>query len=179
MTGSSKGFWETGSGILTALAGIITAVTGLLVALHQLGVLGAGEAPPREAAVEAPPVEREERPAVADAAPGSGRSALVAEAGPEPSAPPDLSGYWRDATGTVYEIVHTGGNGYRFSALNSFSGYAAQGHGTLEGRRFRNEFETNLPSTGSGTGTVSEDGRLIEGTFFDSVLGRYSLAIYR
>ena len=35
---STKGFWKTLPGIITAIAGAITAITGLLVALNQIGV---------------------------------------------------------------------------------------------------------------------------------------------
>lgn len=181
MAGSPRGFWETGTGLLTAIAGIITAVTGLLVALDQLGVLR--DAPP--------PAVEEERPAdpvrAAAADPLRGAAeALLPESGapapsPSPPAPslPDLSGHWRDATGTVYEIVPAGEGRFRFTALNPLSGYASQGESTLQGSRFSSDFVTNLPSIGSGSGTVSADGRRIEGTFFDSVLGGYSLVIYR
>lgn len=178
MAGSSKGFWETSAGILTAIAGVVTALTGLLVALHELGAVGGG--PPPQAAAD-PPVAQSAPPAPAGEPPAVAGNALTAggHAPAPPRSPPDLSGYWRDASGTVYEIVQTAPDRYRFSSLNPASGVASQGFGTIDGWRFTSEFQTNLPSVGSGSGTISEDGRRIEGDFVDSLLGSYSTVLFR
>lgn len=44
------GFWQTGTGVLTAVAGLLTAVGGLLALFIQLGIIGSGEPAPAPAA---------------------------------------------------------------------------------------------------------------------------------
>jgi hypothetical protein len=84
----------------------------------------------------------------------------------------NISGTWRDATGSVFEVTQQG-NSYKFTATNSYYGVRSWGQGTISGRQIRSEFQTDRPSEGTGTGTISDDGNKISGTVSDSKIGQY------
>jgi hypothetical protein len=84
----------------------------------------------------------------------------------------NISGTWRDATGSVFEVTQQG-NSYKFTATNSYYGVRSWGQGTINGRQISSEFQTDRPSEGTGTGTISDDGNKISGTVSDSKIGQY------
>lgn len=92
--------------------------------------------------------------------------------------PVNISGLWRDTYGSLFEI-HQQGESFTFTARNPLNGLASQGSGTIRGRQVKSRFQTNMPSTGTGTGTLSADGRQMTGTCDDSVLGSYVLVLSR
>jgi hypothetical protein len=91
---------------------------------------------------------------------------------------PNIGGVWRDAFGGIYNITQSG-NRFEFTTSNPGNGYASRGSGTINERTVESVFKSNLPSTGSGTGTISADGKQITGTCYDSTLGQYVLTLYR
>jgi hypothetical protein len=97
---------------------------------------------------------------------------------PKPTVQINISGKWRDATGTVYAIGHQG-NRFEFGAANRSTGYTAWGRGTINGRQINSTFQTNIPSTGSATGTASTDVNQINVEVNDSVRGQYNVVIFR
>jgi len=97
---------------------------------------------------------------------------------PSPSTQIDIGGIWRDATGTIFQITQEGAT-YKFVGTNQITGYMSWGSGTIKGRALESAFRTNLPSTGTGVGTLSADGRQITGTVNDSALRQYVWVIYR
>lgn len=90
----------------------------------------------------------------------------------------DFNGVWRTWTGTEFHIAQSG-NAFTFVAVDRGTGLHAEGSGTIEGRHFRSVVRTNMPSTGTGEGTVSTDGRQITGNFDDSRVGRYTQVLSR
>jgi hypothetical protein len=95
---------------------------------------------------------------------------------PTPPSPPnnlDISGTWRDSTGTVYQITQRGKT-FEFTANNPSIGASSRGSGTINGQDFKSVFTTNLLSSGSGVGKISADGSQITGTFDDPLVGRYT-----
>ncbi len=90
----------------------------------------------------------------------------------------DFNGLWRTWTGGEFNIVQSG-NAFTFVAVDRASGLVAEGSGTIDGRRFKSIFRTNMPSTGTGEGSVSNDGQQITGIFDDSRLGRYTQVLSR
>ena len=102
---------------------------------------------------------------------------------PSPAAPQtpliDISGTWHDANGVVYQFTQDG-NSYRFVGANQLTGYVSQGSGTIDGLRVNATFQTNIPSTGSASGSISADGKYITGTVKDSSqFDVYVLTLYR
>ena len=99
---------------------------------------------------------------------------------PPPPVPPqlDISGIWHDNLGTVFQITQRG-NYFEFFSNNPVTGLSSWGRGTLEGQYFKTDFQTNLPSTGGGAGTISADGKQMAGTFYDTMLGQYQGMIVR
>jgi hypothetical protein len=81
-----------------------------------------------------------------------------------------ISGIWVDQYGTTYQLTQTG-NSFSFEALNSQNGFRSEGAGNVNGRQFTVTYRTNIPSTGSGTGTVSADGLEMTATYQDSANG--------
>jgi len=100
-----------------------------------------------------------------------------AEPVPAPE-PVNVSGMWRDETGTVYQVSQHG-NIYDFDASNSFTGLSASGSGILQGQHWESTFRTNAFSTGSGSGVLSADGNQMTGSFRDTRFGVYSRTITR
>jgi hypothetical protein len=81
-----------------------------------------------------------------------------------------MSGTWVDQFGTTYQVTQTG-NSFSFEGLNPQSGFRSGGAGNVNGRQFTVTYQTNIPSTGSGTGTVSADGLEMTATYNDSAQG--------
>lgn len=90
---------------------------------------------------------------------------------------PNVAGRWHDGNGTIYDISQER-DSFHFTA-ETMEGLETVGSGTLTGYEFENSFTTNYPSTGSGRGTISRDGRQISGRFRDSYFGEYTLVLYR
>ena len=87
----------------------------------------------------------------------------------------DLTGIWNDEVGTVYQVWQSG-DGYAFHATRNVNGmtFTADGVTRVQGLRWTNEFRTNVPSTGKGSGTISADGMQMTGNFRDTMIGNYS-----
>jgi hypothetical protein len=85
-----------------------------------------------------------------------------------------IGGTWVDASGSISQVTQTGDSFY-FVLLNRQTGLRSQGTGSIKGHRFNMTFQTNVPSTGTATGTVSADGLEITETVQDSVFGGFSL----
>jgi hypothetical protein len=81
-----------------------------------------------------------------------------------------ISGTWVDQYGTTYQVTQAG-NSFSFEGLNLQNGFRSEGAGNVSGRQFTVTYQTNYPSTGSGTGTVSADGLEMTATYQDSVKG--------
>jgi len=90
----------------------------------------------------------------------------------------NISGLWRDGVGMNYYITQNG-DSFTFTASNPYNGAASSGSGTIAQNQVISSFQTNLPSFGKGSGAVSADGQVMQGTFFDSVLGQYTLTLYK
>ncbi|WP_290648322.1 hypothetical protein [Aquisalimonas sp.] len=164
--GPGKGFWHTLPGVLTAIAGLLTAVTGLLVVLHQFGVMDTtGPSPTAQPAEET----RVPSPSEADA-----ESPAVQEPVPAPAV--QILGVWEDNNGTIYAITQDGAD-FSFTAVNHALGFRSQGSGSLSGRSFTTTFVVNGAHSGDGSGTISEDGRLMWGDFRDQLSGSYQLSL--
>ena len=101
-------------------------------------------------------------------------TAHQAEHGPVEEVP-TIAGIWIDSTGSIFEVTPTGTDTFKFEARNPRTGLQAEGTGSIRGRRFDSIFRTNIPSTGTGKGTLSADGLELSGTYNDSSLGDYSL----
>ncbi len=97
---------------------------------------------------------------------------------PNRAANVEITGYWYDINGTVFEISKNGAF-YTFAALNILTGFASQGTVTLNGRQIQTEYRTNLPSFGRSEGTLSADGQSITVTVYDSIQGTYLLVLSR
>jgi len=89
-----------------------------------------------------------------------------------------IDGTWRDAIGSVIRVTQHGDR-FDFTSENFASGLRSAGHGQLEGQRFLLEFTTNVPSRGGGSGFIAADGTQMNGDFYDSSLGRYSMTYHR
>jgi hypothetical protein len=89
---------------------------------------------------------------------------------PEPPVPLSvLGGQWQDNNGVVMKVqVH--GDSFRVNAFGA-NGYRSWGEGRVNGRSVEWKFQTNLPSIGSGRGTLSADGHRMDGEFQDSRMG--------
>jgi hypothetical protein len=128
-----------------------------------------------------PAVGGNEQPANANANPGS-TSNPVATRDRLPESPPpiqmSLTGVWTDDYGDVIRITQIG-DSFEFVAENYSTHVAGRGRGTVHGQSFTNSYQTNRPSTGSGSGMISADGMQTTGTYFDSMVGRYTLVLYR
>ena len=90
----------------------------------------------------------------------------------------DMSGMWADASGSIFQITQTGDT-FSYSSLNRQTGLRSQGTGSINGHQFNTTFMTNVPSTGTATGKVSDDGLEVIETVQDSVFGSYSLRARR
>ena len=90
----------------------------------------------------------------------------------------DVNGYYEDGSGTVFSITRSGQR-FTFQSQNPYTGLTSSGSGMIKGYQFTSTFQTNLPSTGSGSGTISEDGRTISGNYHDTVLGQYTLTLVK
>jgi len=90
----------------------------------------------------------------------------------------NLTGVWTDDYGDIIRI-NQNGDTFDFVAENYSTHVAGRGHGTVHGQNFTNSYQTNRPSTGSGSGMISADGMQTTGTYFDSLVGRYTLVLYR
>jgi len=95
-----------------------------------------------------------------------------------PPAQPNLTGVWTDDYGDIIRITQIG-DSFEFVSENYTTHVAGRGRGTVHGQSFTNSYQTNRPSTGSGSGMISADGTQTSGTYFDSVAGRYTLVLYR
>jgi hypothetical protein len=87
---------------------------------------------------------------------------------------PTIAGTWIDSTGSIFEVTRTGPDTFSFKGRNARTGLYSEGAGSIKGRQFYSTFVTSIPSTGTGTGALSPDGRELTGTFTDSSLGVYS-----
>lgn len=90
----------------------------------------------------------------------------------------NLTGMWRDETGTVYQVSQHG-SVFEFQASNALTGARAEGTGRLQGRNWTSDFRTNIPSTGTGSGMISQDGNQMMGSYRDTSYGSYSHTIAR
>lgn len=158
MTDNAKptGFWQTVPGILTAFAAIITAVAGLLLALYQAGLLSS-PTPPQNAN-----------------SPNAASPATTAQSGQTAEVDRsqlDISGTWHDNHGTVYYFRQ---EGERVEFNGNFGSLAFQGSGTLIGRKLTTTFSRSDGSYGNGWGTVSADGKKIDGGSEDNLDRRSS-----
>jgi hypothetical protein len=97
---------------------------------------------------------------------------------PPPPVQANLTGVWTDDFGDIIHITQTG-DSFEFVAENNSTHVAGRGRGTVHGQSFTNSYQTNRPSTGSGSGMISVDGMQTTGTYFDSMVGRYTLVLYR
>jgi hypothetical protein len=79
----------------------------------------------------------------------------------------------------VFEVTQTGAGSFSFTSMNPFNRLQSWGMGTVSGRRVDSTFRTNIPSSGSGTGMLSEDGRQLTGTYYDSSVGTYTQTLTR
>lgn len=166
---TERSFWHTLPGMMTAVAGIITAVASLILALNQAGILRP-DGPPEP---PVPVVRPAPQPVEPDPSPP-----LRPEPQPAPaSAEPEVS-VWATADGTVFRMRQQG-NQFAFDAENRFNGLRAWGSGTFHGLEFKSTFQTNIPSTGHGSGRLTPDGRQSIGRYFDSALGWYDQTPYR
>jgi hypothetical protein len=91
---------------------------------------------------------------------------------------PDISGRWADASGSVFQITQTG-DAFSYVSLNQQTGLRTQGTGSLDGHRFNTTYQTNIPSTGTGSGTVTDNGLEIIESIQDSVLGSYAVRAHK
>lgn len=78
--------------------------------------------------------------------------------------PAAIGGYWRDDAGTVYQVYQ---DGNMISFVGQNGQLVSQGRGHVSQRQVEVQYQTNLPSTGRGTLTVSADGRQIIGNFYE------------
>jgi hypothetical protein len=100
---------------------------------------------------------------------------------PRPDGPRSIAGQWRDETGTVYGITQSGSD-FTFQGYNSSTGVGTRGTGHIVGRQLTATFQVgtpNGPASGTGRGSVSEDGRMMTGMFSDSFYGNYSHTLER
>lgn len=164
--GHTKGFWHTLPGVLTAIAGLLTAVTGLLVALHELGVM--------DTAGPSPTAQPAEEIRVPSPSKGNTESPPVQEPVPAPAV--QILGVWEDNNGTIYTVTQDGAD-FSFTAINHALGFRSQGSGRLSGRSFTTTFVVDGAYSGDGSGTISEDGRLMWGEFRDQLSGSYQLSL--
>ena len=160
---TEKSGLQTVPGILTAIAAVLTALTGFVAVLMRSDQ-------PRitSVAVPAAPATNQQTPTapLPPAQPDSVRQST----GPvnrEPSpARLNLSGQWRDNWGTVYQFAQDG-DAFRFEAEGaSCSGghFRSSGAGTVSGNSVQSTYQSNLPSRGSCSGTLSSDGVQINST---------------
>lgn len=141
-----SGFWQTVPGIMTALAAIITAVAGLLIALYQAGLLSGSKSPPGNA--NSPNAAALATPAQSSQTPEVERAKL------------DISGTWHDNYGSVFYFRQ---DGERVEFNGNLGDLTFQGSGTLIGRNLMTTFSRNDGSSGRAWGTLSADGKRIEG----------------
>jgi len=90
----------------------------------------------------------------------------------------NFAGIWTDDFGDVVRVTQAGDT-FDFVSENYSTHISGRGHGTIHGNHFVNTFQTTRPSTGSGKGTLSADGTQTTGTYWDSMLGNYTLIFTR
>lgn len=88
----------------------------------------------------------------------------------------DISGTWIDNYGTEYSVTREG-RGFSFTATTMDNSARSWGTVVVTGHQFTTTFDTSIPSRGNGSGTISEDGRVISGHYFDSYRGEYYLTL--
>ena len=142
-----QSWWQTLPGILTAIGAVLTAVTGLIVALRPNDQSKMTSVPPSPI----PTVTRQAPPV------------------------PNISGVWRDNWGTVSQLTQDG-NAFQFTAegISCRGGYfRSSGSGRITENSVQNTYQSNLPSQGSCSGTVSSNGQQMTSTCTDSVCGTF------
>jgi hypothetical protein len=92
--------------------------------------------------------------------------------------PVNISGYWYDATGTVYVIQQQGSN-FTMTAANLVTGLQASGNGSIYANHVAISLQTTIPSYSSGTMVLSPDGSTLAGTMTDSVMGPFMGIMFR
>jgi len=99
------------------------------------------------------------------------RESVVAQP-TEVEPPVNVTGIWRDALGTVYEVSQQG-NTYGFRA--SGGNFGSVGRGTIRGHQLESTYETQyingVRSTGRCTGVLSPDTRTLQSNCIDSMYG--------
>jgi hypothetical protein len=103
--------------------------------------------------------------------PAHQRESVVAQ--PADAEPPvNVTGIWRDALGTVYQVSQQGST-YSFQA--SGANFGSVGRGTIRGHQLESTYETQyingVRSTGRCTGVLSPDTRTLESSCIDSMYG--------
>ena len=176
---AKRSWWDRLPVVLKATAALLTATGGLLVTLNQLGLIGSGRKNASNAYADRPPaVQTTTATATPGPAGGGAAPAQASLAAPITPAAPDISGHWRDATGTIYQVQQSG-ESFEFIGANPTTGAQSRGTGTIHGRHVEDAFQTNAPSTGRGTGELSADGRQITGTAQDTYYGTYTMTLHR
>jgi hypothetical protein len=90
----------------------------------------------------------------------------------------DISGRWADASGSIFQVTQTGDT-FSYFSLDQRTGLQTRGTGSIDGHRFNTTYTTNIPSNGTATGTVLDNGLEIIETVQDSVLGGYALRAHK
>lgn len=91
-----------------------------------------------------------------------------------------IEGIWMDPqSGSIFQVTQTGANTFGFMSTNPMNPFRSWGQSTINGRRVDSTFQTNIPSSGSGTGMLSEDGRQIVGHYRDSLNREYDQTLVR
>jgi hypothetical protein len=158
-----QSWWQTIPGILTAIAAVLTAVTGLLAVLRSSD-------------------EHKATPVAVPAATATQQALTV----PHPQLDQirrevNLSGQWRNNLGAVYQLVQNG-NAFRFEGKGpSCTGgyFQSSGSGTVTGISVESTYQSNYPSRGSCSGTLSQDGAQITSTCTDSACGTFVVSMAR
>src|SRR5262249_32178130 len=130
-----ESWWQTLPGILTAIGAVLTAVTGLIVALRHDDQYKVTPAP-------VPTITQ------------------------QPTSAPNISSgssVWRDNWGTVYKLIQDG-NAFRFTAEGAScrGGYfQSSGSGRITGNSVQSTYQSDIPSQGRCSGTLSPDGQQV------------------
>ena len=148
-----QSWWQTLPGIITAIGAVLTAVTGLIVALRHDDQSKATPAP----------------------------VTTIASVTPQPPPVPNISSVWRDNWGTVYKLTQDG-NEFRFTAEGASckGGYfQSSGSGRITGNSVQSTYQSDIPSRGRCSGTLSPDGQQVTSTCTDSVCGAFVSTMIR
>ena len=165
-SGSVKIFGAELSGASNRLARVLAFALGLL--FIGLGFWKSRDGAPGQVAARA-----------GEPAPPTARAEAPREPPPPPPPAPGIAGTWTEPGGTVYEVVATGADSFRFVASNPEKNFQSQGTGTVRGLHVTSNYHTSLPSVGHGEGTLSADGQQLQGTFTDTALGTSTLVLRR